>query len=120
MNDNATPNTLFRVFPATQDDGPLELEGTNFNSQEDLTRAFEESGQGEHILSRTQLEAIQSNLQGDFPADTVFGLDVDSDMAVVNLGQFPDQAADEVWKDEKHQCQYTFGVEEAKQIFGVV
>lgn len=117
MNDNAQPNTLFRVFPAAGD-GPLELEDLVFGNIDDQRQAFHDSGEGELIMSRTQIEAARELLRGEFPADTVIGLDVDSDMAVVNLGQFPDQAADELWKDSKHQCQYTFGVDEAKQIFG--
>lgn len=112
------PNTLFRIF-LTSYDGPIELEGTDFNNLDDQRQAFHDSGQGELIITRRQLESGRRLLEGEFPENTVFGIDVDSGTTLVNLGQFTDQPADEVWKDAQHQVQYSFGVEEARQIYGV-
>jgi hypothetical protein len=36
----------------------------------------------------------------------------------VNLGQFPDQPADEVYLDRSHQVIFSFGLEEARRIYG--
>lgn len=111
------PNTLFRIFPASYD-GPIELEGTDFNNLDDQRQASHDSGEGELIIARHQLEDGQRLLEGEFPEDTVFGIDVDSGTVLVNLGQFPDQPADELWKNSEHQVQYSFGLEEARQVYG--
>lgn len=112
------PNTLFRLFPTSDVDGPMELEGTSFNNIEDQHQAFADTGSHEVIVTRKQLEDGQELLKGEFPEDTVFGIDIDSGSVLVNLGQFPDKPADEVYLDRSHQVTFSFGLEEARRIYG--
>lgn len=112
-----TENTLFRIFPAAVE-APEELTGLVYGNMAHAQEALDGSGQGELIMSREQLTTARAVVAGEFPADSVFGIDVDSGPAAVNLGVFPDQDASEIWRDPQHQCQYTFDLDDARTVLG--
>lgn len=116
MSNN--PNTLFRIFPASFD-GPLEIEGSDFNNIEDQRAAFNDSGADEYIVTRQQLEDARNVLSQNAAPNTAFGFDT-MNQCVVNMGVCDHGPIVDYWTQARMDgVLYSFDQAGGQLIFGM-